>query len=167
VAGFKPELGFISDNAKFGCAVVHYAFRRSFQIVGLYFPTGPLRLFEAGTKVRLLSLRYSDEWQRCQLGISHARKTWERAICCTILSRSRSDGGSPRVSGFSTYWKPSAGAPGSDPGAPSMAKLSAQNIPFELTRGRFGASQGAEFFGLPTGCKVSQCSTALPSVSIL
>ena len=42
-----------------------------------------------------------------------------------------------------------------------------QNIPFGLARGIFGASNGAEFFGSPTTCKVSQCSIALPSASIL
>ena len=30
-----------------------------------------------------------------------------------------------------------------------------------------GAINGAEFFGSPTSCKVSQCSIALPSASIL
>ena len=43
----------------------------------------------------------------------------------------------------------------------------AQNIPFRLARGMFGAINGAEFFGSPTICKVSQCSIALPSASIL
>ena len=43
----------------------------------------------------------------------------------------------------------------------------AQNIPFGLARGMFGAINGAEFFGSPTICKVSQCSIALPSASIL
>jgi hypothetical protein len=42
-----------------------------------------------------------------------------------------------------------------------------QNIPFALARGMFGAINGAEFFGSPTTCKVSQCSTALPSEFIL
>ena len=41
----------------------------------------------------------------------------------------------------------------------------AQNIPFGLARGMFGAINGAEFFGSPTSCKVSQCSIALPSAS--
>jgi hypothetical protein len=44
---------------------------------------------------------------------------------------------------------------------------SVQNIPFGLARGMFGAINGAELFGSPTTCKVSQCSTALPSASIL
>jgi len=42
-----------------------------------------------------------------------------------------------------------------------------QNIPFGLARGKFGATQGAEFFGSPANCSTSQCSTALPSASIL
>jgi hypothetical protein len=42
-----------------------------------------------------------------------------------------------------------------------------QNIPFGLARGIFGAIKGAEFFGSPTSCKVSQCSIAFPSASIL
>ncbi len=42
----------------------------------------------------------------------------------------------------------------------------AQNIPFGLARGMFGPSSGAEFFGSPTSCNVSQCSTALPSAFI-
>jgi len=42
-----------------------------------------------------------------------------------------------------------------------------QNIPFGLARGIFGAIRGAEFFGSPTTCNVSQCSIALPSASIL
>lgn len=42
-----------------------------------------------------------------------------------------------------------------------------QNIPFALARGMFGAINGAEFFGSPTTCKVSQCSTAFPSAFIL
>jgi hypothetical protein len=42
-----------------------------------------------------------------------------------------------------------------------------QNIPFGFARGMFGAINGAEFFGSPTICKVSQCSIALPSASIL
>jgi hypothetical protein len=45
--------------------------------------------------------------------------------------------------------------------------LRAQNIPFALARGMFGAIIGAEFFGSPTICNVSQCSIALPSASIL
>ena len=48
-----------------------------------------------------------------------------------------------------------------------MADSLAQNIPFGLARGMFGAINGAEFFGSPTICKVSQCSIALPSASIL
>ena len=31
----------------------------------------------------------------------------------------------------------------------------------------FGATNGAEFFGSPTSCKVSQCSIALPSVELV
>ena len=42
-----------------------------------------------------------------------------------------------------------------------------QNMPFELALGMFGATHGAEFFGSPTSCSVSQCSTALPSAPIL
>ena len=42
-----------------------------------------------------------------------------------------------------------------------------QNLPFVFAAGTFGMSQGAEFFGSPTTCKVSQCSIALPSASIL
>ena len=48
-----------------------------------------------------------------------------------------------------------------------MSDSPAQNIPFGLARGMFGAINGAEFFGSPTICKVSQCSIALPSASIL
>jgi hypothetical protein len=48
-----------------------------------------------------------------------------------------------------------------------MADFPAQNIPLALARGMFGAINGAEFFGSPTICKVSQCSIALPSASIL
>src|SRR6266853_1369348 len=44
--------------------------------------------------------------------------------------------------------------------------FAAQNIPFGLARGMFGPSSGAEFFGSPTSCNVSQCSTALPSAFI-
>jgi hypothetical protein len=40
VAAFKREPGFIFENAKSGCAAVHYAFRRSFQIVVLHSPLG-------------------------------------------------------------------------------------------------------------------------------
>ena len=43
VASFKREFGFISDNAKSGCAFVHCAFRRSFQIGVLHFPLAALR----------------------------------------------------------------------------------------------------------------------------
>jgi len=50
VAGFKPELVFISDNAKFGCADVHYAFRRPFQIVGLHCPLGPVAAIRSGNQ---------------------------------------------------------------------------------------------------------------------
>jgi hypothetical protein len=53
------------------------------------------------------------------------------------------------------------------PGESLMADSLAQNIPFGLARGMFGAINGAEFFGSPTTCKVSQCSIALPSASIL
>src|SRR5229473_2744929 len=53
------------------------------------------------------------------------------------------------------------------PGESLMADSLAQNIPFGLARGMFGAINGAEFFGSPTICKVSQCSIALPSASIL
>jgi hypothetical protein len=53
------------------------------------------------------------------------------------------------------------------PGESPMADSLAQNIPFGLARGMFGAINGAEFFGSPTICKVSQCSIALPSASIL
>jgi hypothetical protein len=53
------------------------------------------------------------------------------------------------------------------PGESLMADSLAQNIPFPLARGMFGAIIGAEFFGSPTICKVSQCSIALPSASIL
>ena len=53
------------------------------------------------------------------------------------------------------------------PGKSLMANSLAQNIPFGLARGMFGAINGAEFFGSPTICKVSQCSIALPSASIL
>ena len=52
-------------------------------------------------------------------------------------------------------------------GASLMADSLAQNIPFGLARGMFGPINGAEFFGSPTICKVSQCSIALPSASIL
>jgi hypothetical protein len=50
---------------------------------------------------------------------------------------------------------------------PLFADSFAQNIPFALARGMFGAIIGAEFFGSPTICNVSQCSIALPSASIL
>jgi hypothetical protein len=56
----------------------------------------------------------------------------------------------------------SARRAGAYPGAPSAsAKPFAQNIAFELARARFSASQGAEFFALPTSCGVSQCSIAV------
>ncbi len=42
-----------------------------------------------------------------------------------------------------------------------------QNMPFLFAEGMFGANQGAEFSGVPTNCKVSQCSMAFPSASIL
>jgi hypothetical protein len=42
-----------------------------------------------------------------------------------------------------------------------------QNMPFELTRGIFGPTHGAEFFGSPTSCSVSQCSRAFPLAFIL
>jgi hypothetical protein len=48
-----------------------------------------------------------------------------------------------------------------------MADFTVQNIPLALARGMLGAINGAEFFGSPTICKVSQCSIALPSTSIL
>jgi hypothetical protein len=48
-----------------------------------------------------------------------------------------------------------------------MADFPSQNIPLALARGMFGAINGAAFFGSPTICKVSQCSIALPSASIL
>ncbi len=48
-----------------------------------------------------------------------------------------------------------------------MPDFTVQNIPLALARGMFGAINGAEFFGSPTICKVSQCSMALPSTSIL
>src|SRR5258708_130737 len=54
-----------------------------------------------------------------------------------------------------------------DPNVMLVTKSLSQNMPFELARGMFGASHGAEFFGSPTGCKVSQCSIAFPSASIL
>ena len=50
MAGFKPELVFISDNAKLGCADVHYAFRRPFQIVGLHCPLGPVAAIRSGNQ---------------------------------------------------------------------------------------------------------------------
>jgi len=166
VAGFKPELGFISDNAKFGCAVVHYAFRRSFQIVGLRWPPGPVAAIRSGNQSaanefaifgRVAAMPARDT------PCPHGNVQYHAPFC---RDRARAEV-HPWCRAPAHTGKLFADAPGSDPGAPSMAKLSAQNIPFELTRGRFGASQGAEFFGLPTGCKVSQCSTALPSASIL
>src|SRR5258708_39698897 len=45
------------------------------------------------------------------------------------------------------------------------APYSSQNIPWGLARGMFGATHGAELVGLPTSCRVSQCSTAFPSLS--
>jgi len=47
------------------------------------------------------------------------------------------------------------------------ASRALQNMPCGLARGIFWPIQGAEFFGLPTSCSVSQCSTAFPSAFIL
>jgi hypothetical protein len=68
VASFKPELVFISDDAKRGWAFVHCAFRRSFQIVVLHFsrcgysrhpdqsppPMPPRRCFQCRSRARVL-----------------------------------------------------------------------------------------------------------------
>ena len=43
VASFKRELVFISDDAKSGCALVHCAFRRSFQIGSFAFSLAAIR----------------------------------------------------------------------------------------------------------------------------
>jgi hypothetical protein len=52
-------------------------------------------------------------------------------------------------------------------GVQTPGYVRSSNIPFELARGIFGLSIGAEFVGSPTNCSVSQCSIALPSASIL
>ena len=54
-----------------------------------------------------------------------------------------------------------------EPSVSLIAGPPAQNIPFELARGMFGATIGTAFFGSPTSCKASQCSIALPSASNL
>jgi hypothetical protein len=76
----------------------------------------------------------------------------------------------PQISAITTArhvesWRPNTSSrlfPSKGPGESLAADSLAQNIPFGLARGMFGAINGAEFFGSPTTCKVSQCSIALP-----
>jgi hypothetical protein len=58
------------------------------------------------------------------------------------------------------------GWPQARPGTSLVGLSFSQNMPLALARGMFGAMSGAEFSRVPTSCKVSQCSTALPSAFI-
>jgi hypothetical protein len=71
-----------------------------------------------------------------------------RTFCCLLI--------------FVSSWDGNRAQPGT-----SLVSLSfCQNMPLALARGMFGAMSGAEFWRVPTSCKVSQCSTALPSAFI-
>ena len=67
VASFKPELAFISGTAKSECALVHCAFRPSFQIVALHFPLAAIRCTLARSPLRSRYFRCRSRVRGCSV----------------------------------------------------------------------------------------------------
>lgn len=72
VASFKPELVFISGTAKSECALVHCAFRPSFQIVALHFALAAIRSTLARSPLRSRYFRCPSRVRGCSVPAARA-----------------------------------------------------------------------------------------------
>jgi hypothetical protein len=109
VASFKRELVFISDDTKSRCALVHCAFRRSFQIVVLYLSLAAIR---------------------CTLARIHLRSGYVPASVAGELGPC-----GPRTGNSSGVWPGNSSGRGGSPGSCIGGGTSGRGLPGGLSCG--------------------------------